>query len=165
MIFWYQKVKKEDVKSMPYPSAMKVIMKENLKLRYKLYTKDTFATTLLIKLAAELKKYAAEQGFKPLFLLMPQKDDLLLIKKKSHYYKAVLDQIQQHLPVLDLTPLLLQRSDLDSLYSDLNEYGGHYSAAGNKIIAEMVYTRLKSQKIFWTKTLWIHIDLSSYLNT
>ena len=147
LVFWHQKVYKEDIKDMPYPTAMKIIMKENLKLRYKLYTNDTYATALFVKLAEEFKHFADEQGFTPVFVLMPQKDDILMVKRKGHYYQPVLNQVRQCMEVIDLTDMLLARPDLDTLYSDPNKYGGHYSARGNEVVGETIYRELQSKKI------------------
>ncbi|MDP3640653.1 MAG: hypothetical protein Q8R53_05665, partial [Nanoarchaeota archaeon] len=106
LIFWHQKVKREDIKNLPYPTAMKIVMKENLKLRYALYTKDSYATTLFIKIVEEFKRYAGEQGFTPVFVLMPQKDDILVIREKGKYYETCLEQIRQVLTTIDLIDTL-----------------------------------------------------------
>ena len=39
------------------------------------------------------------------------------------------------------------RNDLDDIYSDDNEYGGHYSNFGNKVIARIMYDDLKEKGI------------------
>lgn len=147
LVFWHQKVKKEDVKKLPYPTAMKIIMNENLKLRYRLYTKDYYAITLFVKIVKEFRRYADELDFTPIFVCMPQKDDLFMVKKKGHYYNPVLDQIRQFMEVIDLTNTLLARPDLETLYSNPNNYGGHYSAKGNRLVGETIYETIKSKKI------------------
>ena len=38
-----------------------------------------------------------------------------------------------------MTRHLLNRSDLDILYSDDNIYGGHFSKDGNRFVAEIIY--------------------------
>ena len=48
---------------------------------------------------------------------------------------------------LDITKNLLHKENLDELYSDENEYGGHYSKEGNKKIAELIFYELEKQKI------------------
>jgi len=47
----------------------------------------------------------------------------------------------------DITKELIQIKNLDGLYSDGNDYGGHYSIDGNKKIAELIANELKSKKI------------------
>jgi len=48
----------------------------------------------------------------------------------------------EKLKIIDTTDKLMLEKDLDSLYSDNNEYGGHYSSSGNKRIAEIINEEL-----------------------
>lgn len=143
-IWWHQVVKKEDTKSIPYPSAMQVIMKVNLKLRYNLFTKDTYATDLFLALAEEFKRYVGGQKAIPVFLLLPQKDDILFVRKRGKYYGAVVEEIRKKMLVVDLTEPLREAANLDALYSDPNGYGGHYSKLGNEFVAREIMKVLSS---------------------
>ncbi len=154
-VFRHQVIHKEDVKSKPYPTAMSVIMKVNLRLRRQLYTRDAYARDLFVKLLQEFARYVREQGASPVFLFMPQKDDVLFIREKGgnpanqngRYYAPVIGRVMEHLPVVDFTNFLLAKSpeELNALYSDRNDYGGHYSALGNKLLAEYLHGRLKEE--------------------
>jgi len=125
-----------------YAPPMKVIMDVNLKLRVKLFT-NSDAVHLLVKIIEGFKEYASQQGFRPVFLWMPQKDDILLVRsKKSFYYQNLIDLISKKMVVIDLTNDLLKHSDLDSLYSDDNQYGGHFGKQGSKVVAEIVHRKL-----------------------
>ena len=130
-----------------YPLPMKVIMKVNLKLRYKLFTKDKNAVKLMEKIVEEFANYAKKEKFIPIFLLMPQKDDLLFIRKKSLYYFNFIKAVKKNLYVIDLTEYLIERNDLDEVYSDDNEYGGHYRSFGNQVIAKIIYKNLKERGV------------------
>lgn len=130
-----------------YPHAMKVIMKVNLKLRYKLFKENKNAVKLLQKLVEEFANYGKKNKFVPVFLFMPQKDDLLFIRKKGCYYKDFIENIKRELFIIDLTDYLIDREDLDEVYSDDNEYGGHYSDYGNRLIAGFIYKEIKENKI------------------
>jgi len=145
LIAWYKWFGKDDQKV--YPAPMKIIMDVNLKLRVRLF-KEEHATSLLEKLVEEFKDYGREQGFTPVFLLMPQKDDILFIKhQKKLYYGAFIKRISDKITVIDLTDHLIDRKDLDDLYSDDNKYGGHYNLLGNKVVADFVYNSLKQNGI------------------
>ena len=130
-----------------YPLPMKVIMDVNLKLRHKLFTKDKYALKLMEKIAEGFSDYAKKEKFIPIFLFMPQKDDLLFIRKKGPYYANFIKAIKKKMHVIDLTEYLIDRDDLDEIYSDDNEYGGHYSNFGNKIIAKIIYDNLKEEGV------------------
>ena len=43
---------------------------------------------------------------------------------------------------IDITKELLKFNKLDQLYSEDNEYGGHYSKIGNKLLAKILFTEL-----------------------
>ncbi len=126
-----------------YPLPMKVIMEVNLKLRYDLFTKDRHALKLMEMLVGEFADYAKKEKFIPVFLFMPQKDDLIFIRKKGPYYDSFVNAIKKKILTIDLTEFLIERRDLDEIYSDDNEYGGHYSNFGNEIIAKAIYDNLK----------------------
>jgi len=146
LVPWHKWVKKEDSKKKPYPAAMKVIMKQNLKLRCYLYKKDFYAVKLLIELVKEFKKEVESQGSIPILVFMPQKDDLLFIKKKkNHYYNPFIKEIKEIVKTIDCTSSLIEEIDLDSLYSDKNEYGGHYTAKGNQRIAKIIFDSLPQE--------------------
>ncbi|MBI2654831.1 hypothetical protein HYX06_00205 [Candidatus Woesearchaeota archaeon] len=137
---WLGKHKKLEA----YPAPMNMIMRINLKLRVDMFRKNASAVRLLEKIIEEFAGYGKEKNFIPVFLLMPQKDDLLLArKKKKIYYEELINHLQNKMFAIDLTKYLVSRKDLDKIYSDDNQYGGHYSKFGNKLIAKIIYNRLK----------------------
>ena len=143
LVAWHTWVKKE-TKLQAFPAPMKIIMDVNLKLRYNLFTRNRDALTLLGKLVTEFVQYAKGNGFSPFFVFMPQKDDLLSVKKEgASYYQGFIDSISSSVHTIDLTPHLIGRADLDELYSDDNQYGGHYSKAGNEFVAHVMGNALK----------------------
>ena len=131
-----------------YPAPMKVIMDINLKLRRRIFEKDKESVRLLEELIGEFSRYAKSKKFVPVFLLMPQKDDLLLIRdREKEYYRAFISRIRKKLDVIDLTEDLVSRDDLDEIFSDDTKYGGHYSRFGNELVAGILYEKMKEKKI------------------
>jgi hypothetical protein len=126
----------------PYPPSMSIIMKSNLKLREQLFFISKSAVDLLEKLVVDFSSYCRENDVTPLFLWMPQKDDILRVRERSNYYKDFVDRIKDKLITIDLTEELIDRDDLDDLYSDDNHYGGHHSKQGNLLIAKIILNRL-----------------------
>ena len=137
------KLSKVEKKFEEYPQPMELIMKINLKLRYDLFTKNRNAVRLFEKLVEDFADYAGKNKFVPIFLFMPQKDDLLLIRRKGPYYTNFIKNVRKKLHTIDMTDYTIGRNDLDEIYSDDNEYGGHYSAFGNRIVAQIVHKNLK----------------------
>ncbi|MBS3109534.1 hypothetical protein J4227_03335 [Candidatus Woesearchaeota archaeon] len=132
-----------------YSTPMKVIMDINLELRYALYTKNDYAPELMRQLVVkEFADYAKRMKFRPVFLMLPQKDDVAFVRKHGNYYAEFIKSISGNVVAIDLTDSLLKARDIDSLYSDDNQYGGHYSKKGNKFVAEHVYSALKDAKLF-----------------
>jgi hypothetical protein len=124
-------------------NPMKIIMHINLKWRIKLF-KNQDSSQLLEKLLEEFAKIGIENKFKPIFLLLPQKDDILFIKKNYNFYKQFVNNISKikNLHVIDFTNELLNEIKLDEQYSDHNEYGGHYSKKGNQKLAFFINDEL-----------------------
>ncbi len=122
---------------------MQIIMRINLKWRVKMFEKKQHKK-LLKEIVRDYVKFAKAQNFKPILILLPQKDDILFIKKNYNFYKDFLKDIEKSsgLYHIDVTNDLLNEPDLDCLYSDDNEYGGHYSKEGNKKIAEIINKKI-----------------------
>ena len=125
---------------------MDIIMRINLKLRYQLF-KNQEALKLLEEIINEFIRYSKEEGFIPVLLWMPQKDDILFIKRNGHYYNDFIREISKKILTIDLTRYLINSPKLSELYQYDNEYGGHFSSYGNKFVAEIIYNILKREKI------------------
>ena len=48
--------------------------------------------------------------------------------------------------VIQITKNFLLEKEIDVIYSDDNEYGGHLSKKGNKIVASLIHNYLKKIK-------------------
>jgi hypothetical protein len=144
IIYWILKLRKlinipKEISWKP----MKIIMGINLKWRIKLY-KDEKTVFLLEKIIEEYVNLSKRNNFNGYFVFLPQKDDILFIKKNFHFYEEFTNKIikNYNLKVLDVTNELLKEDNLDELYSDNNEYGGHFSKKGNEKIAQILYKQL-----------------------
>jgi len=127
---------------------MKVIMRINQSWRIKLF-KNKDSIRLLEKLIEDFVNYANSNSFKPIFVFLPQKDDILFIKNNYNFYEEFLKKLSslENLLLIDVTNDLLKLNDIDSLYSDDNEYGGHYSKIGNEKIALIINQQLINKKL------------------
>ena len=120
-------------------NPMQIIMKINLNWRINLFKKHN-NVELLKKIIENYVSFSKQQQFKAIFMFLPQKDDLGFIKKNYNYYESFIKDISNidGLFVVDITKNLLKVKNLDELYSDSNEYGGHFSAKGNEKIACLI---------------------------
>ena len=123
--------------------SMEIIMKINLKWRVFLFN-DKKTVTLLKKLIMEYVKFSQENNFKAVFAFLPQKDDILFIKSHYHFYQNFLQDLSliDGLYFIDVLKPLLDENDLDTLYSDNNSYGGHYSIDGNRKISNIIFQEI-----------------------
>tara|TARA_B110001454_G_scaffold144320_1_gene133986 strand:+ start:2700 stop:3944 length:1245 start_codon:yes stop_codon:yes gene_type:complete len=152
IIYWIKKIKKlksdqiniDDIKW----QAMKYVMRQNLKWRVKLF-QDDYTKRLLKMIVEDYVSFSKEQNFKPIFIFLPQKDDLIFMKNNFNFYEEFYKEIKliEGLNVIDVTRELLNEKDLDDMYSDNNTYGGHYSKSGNEKIADILYERMKKLDI------------------
>ena len=123
--------------------AMEIIMNTNLKWRLFLFN-DNNVTTLFKKILEDYVQFSKENNFKAVFILFPQKDDVIFIKSQFHFYQNFLNEILSidGLYFIDILKSLLDEKNLDSIYSDDNSYGGHYSVEGNKKIANIISSEI-----------------------
>jgi len=149
LIYWNLKIENKkkmnrDISDISW-NPMKIIMKTNLEWRIKLFH-NKMAIELLEKIIEEYVKFGKENNFKPILSFLPQKDDLIFIKNNYHFYNDFIKKLKniENLIFVDITEKLLEESNLDSLYSDNNDYGGHYSKHGNEKVSSIFYSSLKN---------------------
>ncbi len=126
--------------------AMQKIMRINKQWRLKLYKKKE-VNDLLIAIINEFLAYSKQQKFIPVFVLLPQKDDVSYIKKHKHFYEHIKKELKNELLIIDVADELIKQKNLDELYSDNTEYGGHYSKFGNEFVAKTIFKILKENKL------------------
>jgi len=119
------------------------IMDINLEWRLKLY-KQPDIVDLLKHIILDMADYACGKGSNFIVALLPQKDDIIQIKKHGHFYQPMLDQLKEQVLVVDLADELLEISDIDEYYSDDSIYGGHFSRIGNELVARRLLETLKN---------------------
>lgn len=151
LIYWVIKIKflermGKDISKIEW-NPMKIIMKINLQWRVKLY-KDPSVTELFYKIVEEFVAFSKENKIHPIFIFLPQKDDIIFIKNQHHYFEDFVKSIKSisDLQTIDITKNILQEEDLDQLYSDDNSYGGHLSKHGNEKIADFIFQEIKNIK-------------------
>jgi hypothetical protein len=90
-----------------------------------------------------------KNNFKAILIILPQKDDVNFIKNNFHFYEKFLKELNNlpQLQIIDVTKDFLQVTNLDNLYSEKNEYGGHYSQKGNQKIASIISYELAKNSL------------------
>lgn len=152
IIKWVKKIEKLKLKNQVNDELlwkpMRIIMKINLKWRIKLF-KEKNSLKLIKRLIKEFSYFSEKENFKPVFIFLPQKDDLLFIKNNYHFYEKLIYEINEikNLTFIDITQKLILDNNLENYFSDKNEYGGHYSKEGNEKVAELIFTELKNANL------------------
>ena len=127
---------------------MQIIMKINLKWRLKLF-KDEMALKLFKEIVYMYLELGRQQNFIPILTLLPQKDDIIEIKKSGDYLKKITEEFKKldGLLYFDVIEKFLEKENLNNLYSEDNDYGGHFSKEGNKEIAKIFKEYLEKAKL------------------
>ncbi len=122
----------------------KFIRKTNLRWTVKLY-KDPQAVKLIEKLIDKFLKESKKFNFKPIFIFLPQKNEVLYYKNKGKFYMPFFKKISRKIETIDITTPLLHHPNLNSLYSEPTIYGAHYSKKGNAFVGNIIYQKLKEK--------------------
>ncbi len=136
------KKKDKDISKIKW-NPMKIIMDINLKWRLQLY-KNKEATTILEKILEKYVAFAKSNNFIPVFAFLPQKDDITFINNEYNFYQEIEKKISliEGLYVIPVTEQLVLENKIDEIYSDDNEYGGHFSRVGNQNVASIIHEYL-----------------------
>jgi len=124
-------------------SALEIIMKRNLEWRIKLY-KNKNIILLLEMIIDEFVNYSKQEKFHPVFIFLPQKNDILFIKNNFHFYNEIVKRLENkpNLIYIDIMENFLNYEKLNELFSEYSQYGGHYSKIGNEFIAKLIFDKL-----------------------
>ena len=104
---------------------------------------------VLNKIIKEFVTFSEKNNFQPVFIFLPQKDDLIFIKKKYNFMKKTINEITNITKInyVDIIDEFLESQNLDEYYSDDNDYGGHFSKEGNEKIASIIKKELTKKGI------------------
>ena len=122
------------------------IMKNNLNYRIRLY-KEKQNVDLLVEELKLFEMLAHKYNFKACFVIIPQKDDINYIKKNNyHFYQNLIDNVPAVINCIDIYKYFKEYSkeELDSLYIENTEYGGHLNNRGNSIIAKILDEKINN---------------------
>ena len=152
IISWQKKIDYQKKNNLNFSdiewNPMDIIMKINMSWKIKLF-KNKSACQLLKMILFDYVEYSKKMNFKPIFIFLPQKDDLLFIKKNFHFFKNMLEELNsiEGLIIINIIDELLSQSDINDLYSDDNDYGGHFSDSGNQIVSNIIFKKLKTHNL------------------
>lgn len=121
-----------------------LVMKENLRDAHKLYS-DNESTALLRAILLKFRELARSRGHVPLVLVMPQLLDIKLTKNMKVPYQDFFQQMGEAMPVIDLTDDF-SSVEYENLYIN-DQYGGHLSPSGNRLVANKIFAWLISSNL------------------
>ena len=119
-----------------------MILKNNHQISMSLYN-DEQSNRLMEALVRHGKAVAEQHDSKFLFCMVPQLQDLELIKEHGVYYQPLLDQFSQFTNVLNLTDVLISQDNIGECYTH-DMYGGHLSSHGNQLVAEVIAKKVQT---------------------
>ncbi|MEK6862818.1 MAG: hypothetical protein AABW57_01500 [Nanoarchaeota archaeon] len=140
--YWYERKFKKDFGAI-YDFDQR--MESNLKWRVRSY-KDEECFKTFIALIDLFKEDSQDKGFRPILTVLPYKNDILFSRESNNsYYNNFIEECRNKLTILDLMENFINLDNLDLYFSDNTKYGGHYSKHGNKLVAKVIFDRLKKE--------------------
>ncbi len=118
-----------------------LVLKNNHLILMEMY-KDRAAVELLAQIIKLGQKEANKFNCKFLFCMVPQLQDIKLIKKHGKYYSSVFERLGEGVEKLDLIDDLVQGNQIHKVYTN-DRFGGHLSAYGNQIISKRIAEKIK----------------------
>jgi hypothetical protein len=122
----------EEVANRPW----ELILQRNSEFTHELY-RDAESVGLLCALIREFGRYVRQFGSTPVFVFATYFEDVAFLAENHHFYQGVIDRVERELAVVDLGKALGGHPTLEDLYVS-RFYGAHFSAAGNRFVAEQL---------------------------
>lgn len=117
------------------------VMERNIAIAAALY-REKKPQDLMLALARRFAAFARARGAVPVIVMFPQLFDLKRLRSGDPYYEPFLARLKEEgISVIDVAPVVLERNDDRALYID-DRFGGHFSAEGNRLLAEYLATHL-----------------------
>jgi len=123
---------KQEVMDRPF----QMILRNNHHISMSLYH-DDYSNHLMHALVEKANEVADENGCKFLFCMVPQLQDLELIKEHGIYYQKFLEKVGESVNMLDLTHVLISQENIGECYTH-DMYGGHLSKFGNELVSDLI---------------------------
>lgn len=121
-----------------------LVMRSNILDSHQLY-RDARSTELLKAIFLRFQEEARSRGHTPLVLVMPQLMDLKLSNGRTAPYQAFFLDLAREMPVIDVTDKF-NKPGFEKLYVN-DQYGGHPSVEGNRLVAEEISAWLKNSGV------------------
>ena len=137
---------KEKVAEPMDSDAMLAVRRINLLWTVRLY-KDESTVKLMEKLIDIFADLGKRFKFKPVFVFLPQKNEVLYESKEKEFYTPFFKKISEKIDTIDVTTPILNHPNIDSLYSENTIYGAHLSNKGNAFVGKVIYEGLKNKGI------------------
>jgi hypothetical protein len=118
-----------------------MILRKNHQISMSLYN-DNSSNKLIEALVSHGKEVAKQHNSKFLFCMVPQLQDLELIKHHGTYFQPLLDRLSKLTNVLNLTDTFISQDKIGKCYIH-DMYGGHLSRYGNQLVADMITKKIK----------------------
>ncbi len=144
-------VKKESkisASSLNNGDAFALVMKDNIREAREMY-KNPNAKKLLHAILSEFKNVAESRDHIPVILVIPQLLDFFDDKSKELPYSSFFAELSKEMNVIDMANFFRDKP-MSQIYID-DIYGGHLSAEGNEIVAEIVSNWLLTTKLIKLK--------------
>ncbi len=125
-----------DIENLPFT----LVMKNNLSDAYRLYD-DSKSTKLLTAILSRFNDEALRRGHIPIIVVMPQLLDLKININNSKPYQKYFTELSNSLSIIDMTDSFVS-CDFKKLYIN-DQYGGHLSVNGNRLVAEQIADWIK----------------------
>lgn len=119
------------------------VLKRNINICAELFKKKEIED-LLVRIIDDFISYSASEKFSPVFVMLPQLNDIIFIKSRGSYYVSFINRIESKLTTIDLTASLVSDGNVEKMYSN-DHYGGHLSKTGNEFVANAIYRNLREK--------------------
>jgi len=131
---------------------MQVIRRINLEWTARLF-QEREPVQILDKLLERYVRLSKDYGFTPVFAFLPQKNEFTQETTVEPFYMPFLNRSKQKdgLVTIDITAGLKEyqskNGNVNDIYSENSDYGAHYNAKGNQLIANIIYQGLSSYQL------------------
>jgi hypothetical protein len=112
------------------------VLERNHRISARLY-RDEGSLELMEAIAREGVEVVRANGAQPVFCILPQLQDIQIMRENGIFYETILERIRDMANVIDMGPYILNLPSTKEYYTD-DMWGGHLSVKANQLVGSVV---------------------------
>jgi len=113
-----------------------MVLDRNNRISAKMYNENK-SLDLMEALVTDAAKFVRYHGAEPIFCMLPQLQDIKIMRKEGVFYNTFFDRIRSQMKIIDVGSIMSNLNPIEDYYTD-DIWGGHFSVKTHELIGQVM---------------------------